>query len=166
MANIRDKQAEQSQPTGGGIRRVMADGSESIAELQEFLGQVHGKSPQEVLGAVANSGLVRSTLVAAVGFVVVLVGLSAATYYWKGPPEVKDAKATPAANPDKEQDETKQKPPTVAGTPAAASAQPTETTQQSGDPTLDNLGIGDTKQTDPKKNPLEDSLDNLLDDAK
>ena len=80
---INDKQAEQSQPTGGGIRRVMADGSESLAELRDFMGQLRGKSPQEVLGAVANSSLVRSTLVSAVGFVVVLVALSVATYHWK-----------------------------------------------------------------------------------
>lgn len=166
MPNLRDKRSEQSQPTGGGIRRVMADGSETLAELQEFMGQMHGKSPQEVLGAVANSGLFRSTLVATIGFVVVLVGLSAASYYWKGTPEKENAKAVPAAKPDKKQDDTNQKPQAGSSKQAAATATSTETTEKSGDPTLDNLGIGDTKQTDPNRNPLEDSLDNLLDDAK
>ena len=166
MANIRDKVGEQSQPTGGGMRRVLADGSETVAELREFMGEMRGKNPQEVLGAVANSGLVRSTLISAVGFLVVLVGLSVAMHYWN---ESKNdtASAKPAAAPDKKNATNSS--PKLAAEPnkqAAATTQAADSTQKSGDQTLDNLGIGETKQTDPKKNPLEDSLDNLLDAAK
>jgi preprotein translocase subunit SecG len=167
MANIRDKVGEQSQPTGGGMRRVLADGSESVTELREFMGQMRGRSPQEVLGAVANSGLVRSTLVAALGFIIVLFGLSVAVHYWKGPQEKDKTAATPAATPDKKQpDSSPKQSPAESATQAAAANPGADSTQQSGDQTLDNLGIGETKQTDPKKNPLEDSLDNLLDGTK
>ena len=82
MPNFHDKMAEQSQPTGGGMQRMLADGSESLAELRDFMGQLRGKGPQEVLGDVASSGLVRATLVSACGFALVLVTLSVGTFYW------------------------------------------------------------------------------------
>ena len=66
MAKIQEQMGEELQPTGGGLKRLVADGSESVAELREFMGSLRGKSVQEVLGAVANSSLIRSTLLAAV----------------------------------------------------------------------------------------------------
>ena len=163
MANLHDKTAEQSQPTGGGMRRVLTDGSESLAELREFMGQLRGKSPQEVLGAVASSSLVRSTLVATAACLVLLVGLSVATYYWKlafaeraAPTAASKSADQPAAAPAPAQRDQQPATPPAAAEQAAAS----------GDPTLDKLGIGETKQADAEKNPLEDSLDNLLDNAK
>ena len=64
------------------MRRVLSDGSESLTELREFMQGLRGKSPQEVLGDVANSSLVQSTVTAAAGFLVVIIGLSVASYYW------------------------------------------------------------------------------------
>lgn len=166
MPKFHDKIGEQPQPTGGGMRQVMADGSESLAELRDFMGNLRGKSPQEVLGAVANSSLARSTFVSAIGFVVVIFGFSVVAHYWPGSKD----KAKAADAQPKTSDKAKDAPAGDAGTPLTAQSTgagtPADATQNSGDPTLDNLGIGETKATDPKKNPLEDSLDNLLDDAK
>ncbi|MCA9175304.1 MAG: hypothetical protein KDB14_12540 [Planctomycetales bacterium] len=172
MANIQDKVGEQQQPTGGGMRRVVADSSHSLAELRDFMGRLKGKSPQEVLGEVATSGLVRSTTVAAIGFLVVILSLSVGAHYWKQafPKSSGATAATSSKKTDDDQPGNTAANESAATTPsggAASPATPAEpATKLSGDPTLDNLGIGETKDADPKKNPLESTLDNLLDDTK
>ena len=81
MTDLQDRVAEQPQ-NGGKWNRTLNDGRESLGELRQFLSEMQGKSPQAMLGAVANSGLIRSTLTAAVGVVVVLFATSAGAYYW------------------------------------------------------------------------------------
>ena len=166
MSEIKNAAAEQQQPTGGNMRRVLSDGSESLAELREFMQGLRGKSPQEVLGDVANSSLVQSTLTAAVGFCVVILGLSVASYYWNqafaDAPPASVAKDNPAAEEPTESTPTQPEPTepeTAASPPSAPDA------GVSGDPLLDKLGTGETKSADPKSNPLESSLDDLLDGA-
>lgn len=170
MGNIQDQVGEQPQPNGGGMRRVMNDGSQSLGELREFMSHLRGKSPQEVLGEVANSSLVQSTIVSAIGFCVVIVGLSVTAHYWKQAfaGEAKPTVATQAAADESEAtSETANTPQPSSNSATNASSNTTpEVTTKSGDPTLDNLGIGDAKTADPKQNPLENSLDNLLDGAK
>jgi preprotein translocase subunit SecG len=126
--------------------------------------RLRGKSPQEVLGDVANSSLVQSTVTAAIAFCVVIVGLSVASHYWsKAFPDANVKAAAVQAQVEAEEATADENIPKA----GAASSEPAEATvTSSGDPTLDNLGIGEAKTADPKKNPLESSLDNLLDAAK
>ena len=51
----------------GDIRRLTVHGAATVGELREFLTKMKGKSPQEIIGAIAQSrlfsGLVWSTLI-------------------------------------------------------------------------------------------------------
>jgi len=174
MASIPPPNEPQPAPFGVArdLQRLTADGTATAAELREFLGQMRGRRPQEVLGLVAGSGLVKSMLVATLGCVVLLAGLTVIPYflYHRGPkPAVKaaDAKAaaaapaeaaaakTPASTADADASPV---PAAAAETPAATTAPP-EHVQRA----IKAMGMDETKVADPKKNPLEHSLDKLLD---
>ena len=64
------------------VRRLKKDGSASLAELKEFVGRMHGKSPQEMLGTVAKSRLAICILISTVGCAVLLVTSSVSSYYF------------------------------------------------------------------------------------
>lgn len=167
-------------PMGRKLRRLGADVAASSDELREFLQQFRGKSPQEVLGLVAQSGLVRATCTAAVGCVILVAVFTVLPYAWgrafgrtvssrsareaaasgvKEPPAAAPTDAAsgpPAANQDA--------PAVAADTPATnhdAVGQPPPESEA----ILERLNI-DTKAADPDVNPLEDSADDLLDDLK
>lgn len=97
------------------IHRAREGATATAGELREFVKQLKGRSPQEMLGIVAGSGLVRSTVLATVITVVFMVGFTVGPYlYGKANPKqpVADAEAAakaaaPAA-------------PTAAAAPAAA----------------------------------------------
>lgn len=166
MPNIKDHvtDTESARPgVGGELSQLKTNGAASAGELREFIGSLKGKSPQEVLGAVAQSGLTRGIVQATIGFVVVLVTFSVVPYgynkIWPSTDGTTAAKTTdddPAAETKPETD------------PAASSKQPVATADDvpvgAGDVT-DVLGIGETKTSDPNANPLESksNLDNLLD---
>jgi len=144
--------------------KLRNDAAESVGELREFLGKMQGKSPQEVLGAVANSGLVASTLLSAVLIGVGLFGLSAFSYFWNG--GATTAKNTPAVG-EREWSDPGAGDETPAAQPAEADpAANAGNATPSGDNTLDALGIGETKTAKPDENPRELDLDNLLDGVK
>jgi len=65
---------DSGQPRGAfkDVKRLKADGVASVEELREFLGQLKGKSPQEMLGIVAESGLAKGMVTATIGTVAVL----------------------------------------------------------------------------------------------
>jgi len=146
----------------GDVKNLQTHGTATIAEVREFLAQTRGKSTQEVLGLIAQSGLVKSTILSAmliaglIGFLTVVpFAWNIATGNTKGRPKPKPAETAVDT--------------TSAATASSAESPTTEPTgvatndDTTGDPALDAMGIGDAKPADPKKNPLEDSLDNLLD---
>ena len=47
--------------------------------------------------------------------------------------------------------------------PTATAVTPSGETVANPDQVLESLGVGEARQADPKKNPLEDNLDKLLD---
>ncbi len=150
---------------GGELRRLKSDGAATAAELREFVGQMRGRSSQEVLGMVAESGLARSVLLATFGFAVLLIVFSAIPYYF-GDRDAEASGPVAAEGADGAEDATQGGSPSAAQTatqPAADTAGPSSDTEPNGDEVIDALGIGETKTVDPDKNPLEDSLDNLLD---
>ncbi len=77
-----------SVPEKGGIvgdmQRLKEDGGASLAELREFVGNMHGKSPQEMLGVLAQSRLAINIAISAVGCAVLMIAWSALAFYWPG----------------------------------------------------------------------------------
>ena len=166
MPNIKDHVTgtESARPgVGGELKQLKTNGAASADELREFIGSLKGKSPQEVLGAVAQSGLTRGIVQATIGFVVVLITFSVVPYgynkIWPSTDGTTTAKTTdddPSAEASAEAGETASlKQPVAAADDVPAGA---------GDVT-DALGIGETKTSDPNANPLESksNLNNLLD---
>ena len=160
----------ETRPQAGGVardvKRLKSDGAATVAELREFLGQMQGKSPQEVLGMVAKSGLTRSIGLATLLFVVLLVALTVIPYALdrrvagaSAPAADKGAAAKQEAAGPRESKPAEG----PAGTPSAMRAGDSKVAQPKGDRALDALGIGETRVADPDKNPLEDKLDGLLD---
>ena len=148
------------------LRHLKTHSAASVAELREFLAQRRGRRPQEVLGLVAGSHLMRSVAAATVGAVVVLV-VGTVVPWWLnqlspdpsavGKPSVPpQAAATTAAPPEVKRPE---QPPAESPAPAAEATP----SQADAEKAIKVMGLDDTKVSDPKKNPLENSLDNLLD---
>lgn len=144
------------------LHRTREGAFATTAELREFVHHLRGKSPQEVLGAVANSGLAQGVGLASVGTAIVMAVFTVGPYLVYGKPSTPAAKkeaATAAAAP-------------VTDTTAAATAHATDKeapaskdAASNAQQTLDKMGESETKQADPKVNPL-DNLDDLLDTKK
>jgi len=163
------KQLE-DQPTpatgiAGDMKRLHGDATATAAELREFVATLKGRSPAEVLGAIGESSLFQGIVQATVGCVVILVVFTVGPYLWYGPAE--------AATPDAEAsvaDVAAQ--PAAAATPDAAATTvdsgtaDTEASGQAGsevEQAAKAMGIDETRQADPKSNPLDKNLDSLLD---
>src|SRR5687768_7042887 len=76
----------QHAPTGRGLAgdlgRIKRDGTATAAELQKFLQDLKGKSPQEVLGSVAQSRLLQSVVQASLWSLVLIGVFTAGPYLW------------------------------------------------------------------------------------
>ncbi len=150
-----------SSRVGGEFSRLRNDGSATADELREFIGQLRGRNPQEVLGIVAQSGLVKGMLLATIGFAVLMVAFTVIPYAMG---KESDAdKAVTVTQPTAPAADTKPNDSTTAD-PGAAAPATAATPTDSGSPSLKKqLGIDETKVADPKSNPLDKKLDNLLD---
>lgn len=153
---------EQQQPGGGGtfsnLTRLRKNTSASAAELREFLGQLKGRSPQEVMGVVAQNSLVQGVTTASVACGLLLLVFTIIPYALSGGQAAAEAKQTPAVAVSVTE--------TAAATPVA---EPTagDTSLKSKEPDLkraaDAMGIGNSAPADAKTNPLDSKLDKLLD---
>ncbi len=153
---------ERRQPTGLGrdIHRLKEHGGMSLAELQDFIRNLHGRSPSEVLGIVSSSALIRATA-EATAYTCILLFILTVVPFWMGDGEESKAAAKGPASASN-----------AAAPPANATAAAASTTKADGEistedaqKAADVMGLGETKAADPNKNPL-DNLDNLLDDVK
>ena len=142
---------------GREIRNVRVNGAASLQELREFVSTLKGRRPQEVMGVVAGSGLIQGILISIVGSLMVLFLATAIPYFMLDEEPV--AKKPPA--PAKASNDSRQK----SGKTRQPESSASDTTQ-TGDPVLDSLGIGETRNASPDENPLEKKLDNLLDGVK
>ncbi len=141
----------------GKMSRLRANSGATAGELREFVKQLRGRSPQEVIGVVAQSNLIRATAMAALGTIVLLLVFTILPAMMAKPKPIAITPPTPAAAP-----------------PAAAKTDDTKTTTP--DPAnaakskdkevADKLGIGETKTADPKRNPLDSVGDDLFKDIK
>jgi hypothetical protein len=64
----------------GSFARVATNSAATMEELRDFLGQMKGRNPQEVLGLVAESGLAKGVLTAAAWTVVLIAIFTVGPY--------------------------------------------------------------------------------------
>jgi hypothetical protein len=165
MDDAQDRRQETRPQTGGVVRdlnRLKSDGADTVAELRDFIGQMRGKSPQEMLGMVAKSGLMRSIVLATFLVALLLVALSVVPYYWHGPPaHAQQAAEEQTAVEEAAAPSDESKPDDDAAAPASTGDVANDNLDP--DRAVEAMGIGETRTADPDTNPLEDKLDNLLD---
>lgn len=131
--------------------------------------QLRGNSPDEVLGSMNQASLTQGIVMASVVTGVLMAVLTIGPYlFGSGPQKKKGGKPVAAAAQNKEQAPAE---PEKADGDNAAGDSATAKAAANGDPkvsakALKKLGVDDVKQSDPKKNPLEDSLEDLLKDTK
>jgi len=149
----------------GDAPRVRREAAASATEIRQFINGLRGKSPQEMLGAIAQSSLVKATI-QATAWTVVVLGIFTVGPYMMRKDAKAESKATAAAakkNEEKAAPDKAEKPDTKT----------TAATSNADEPSADNvqkaakaMGLDDVKPADAKKNPREKDLDNLLDDLK
>ena len=157
METSKTKAASDKPPAGivGDIHRLKTNGAATVAEIREFLATTRGKSPQEVMGMVAGSNLIWSTLIASAATAVFMFVFTAGPYaVGKMFPAPQVAPPVAAAPAPAKVEEPK--------TPDAALAEKPKSTK---DQAIRAMEMDEAKAADPKKNPLENNkeLDSLLD---
>lgn len=143
---------------GRELRQVRQGTLATAAEVKEFMHSLRGRPPQEVLGAVAQSGLVQAVIVASVGTIVLMGVFTVLPYMLWGPIDVIHKKATPAATAEATP---ATNPPATATSTDPQTAPAAATEQDRAQQVLEKLDESETKMADPDVNPL-DNLDNLL----
>ena len=133
----------------GDFKNLKASSAVSAGELRQFLTEMRGQTPKEMLGSIAQSSLVRSVAISTACICSLLLGLSGIAYGVRvmnpDAPSKEKAAVVPVNQP-------------APATNAIAAGSPTGTN--------DVLGINQSKQGKPKeKNPF-DTKGDLLDDIK
>lgn len=156
MDHTRDRLQETAQPRGvvKDVQRLRQNGSASVAEIREFLSRMKGRSPEEVLGIVTSSGLVKGIMLSTIAFIGVIALFTFVPYAISGPPRPKEKPKPVAQAPAKTSE------PTAAKTTAHVAAKSPANTGPDTKNIGKALGIDEVKGTDPKDAP---DLDNLLD---
>ena len=141
--------------TKADFRELKTNTNATVQELQEFLRHLKGKSPQEMLGVVASSQLIRATILSCIIVAIAIFALTAIPYFLQGeeqPATQPTAVATPA---------------TPAPAPAPTSPPAPEANVTTPDDTpasLKPLGVNETKTAPANSNPLEAKKDDFLKD--
>ncbi len=152
------------------LNELRAGSAASLAELREFLAKLKGRKPQEVIGIVSASLLVQSMVMAFAAVVGLLVLFTLGPYLIYGPPQSKKTDAVKAVTSASNVGLPDAAPETSADAASANSESPSlpDNKAASSEPDLKKgsevMGLDETKQADPKKNPLDSpDLDKLLD---
>ncbi len=151
-----DPSASDSPGVIGQMSRLRVHSGATAAELRQFVKQLRGRTPQEVIGVIAQSNLIRATALAAGGTFILLIVFTILPILLGGS-KTKPQAASPAA----------------ATSPAAAKTDdggkavaPPVTAKTKDQEAADKLGIGETKTLDPGKNPLDSVGDDLFKNIK
>ncbi len=133
--------------TRADLRELKGNSSATVKELQAFLRELKGKSPQEMLGVVAASSLMRSLTLSTAIIVGAILLFTIIPFLTQGTPKTsaKETVTTPAATP-RAPEETA---PPVNVAPKAD---------------LAPLGVGAELPAPPNQNPLENKGDDFLKD--
>ncbi len=150
------------------ITRLKAASAGSAAEMRDFVHSLKGRSPQEVLGLVAQSSLLNGVIQATLGCIVLTAIFTVVPYAMgkMAPAKSKKGEEKPAAA-------SKASEPAPAASTSANTSSGTDAATpvaapkgKSGDDLLDKLGVGESVESDPGKNPLENDKDDLLKELK
>ena len=140
------------------------------ADIAGLTEQLRGNSADEVLGSMNQASLTQGIVMASIVTAVLMAVLTIGPFLLgSGPKKKKGEKPTAAAAQNKEQTPAASQ--DAANGNAAADESATAATGAAGDPkvsakVLKKLGVDDVKKSDPKKNPLENSVEDLLKDIK
>lgn len=134
--------------TKADLREMRSNSSATVNEIREFLRELKGKSPQEMLGVVASNNLFRSLGLSSVIVAGVILLFTAIPFFFgkEKAPEVKSVQEQVTAPAKNEVTE-----PATAETPRTP------------DP-LSALGVGEELTAPANKNPLESKGDDFLKD--
>ncbi len=143
------------------LQHLKKHGGMSLAELRDFVRQLHGRKPSEVMGIVSSSALIRAMLESTIFLGILIAVMTIVPFMMAGEKEKPASPTSTAASSE------------ATKSPVSATADPTATTTstdgsisaEDAQKAVDVMGLGETKAADPNKNPL-DNLDNLLDDVK
>jgi len=177
MDRIKGNAEAAARPRGlaGDFHTLKAGSTASVEELREFVRQLRGKDPQQMLGIVAQSGLLMGVVHATVLTVVVIGIFTIGPYlFYKAEPAAVVTQAAPeAASPAKQTaDSPKSQPATstpVAEPSATVSNDKSKPAAADGidkGKALEKLNMSEAKKADPNANPLENKADDLLKDLK
>jgi len=133
----------------GDFKQLKANSAATAGELREFMAEMRGQTPREMLGTIAQSSLVRSVTLSAVCVCALLLALSGIAY------GVRDAAPEKPAEKDAAEQPANQ-PPTKGTNAAAAPVAGTN----------DVLRINQTKNGKPKETNPFDTKGDLLDEIK
>ena len=135
------------------LRQLKTHSAASVAELREFLAQMRGRRPQEVLGLVAGSHLMRSVAVATVGAVLILA-VGSVVPWWLNRLSADSASAAKPGHrpprPPRRRRRPRQPEPRPAEPPAPAPAADATPSPADAEKAIKVMGLGDTKVADPK----------------
>lgn len=138
--------------TKADLRQIRENGGATVEELRTFLRELKGKSPQEMLGIVAASQLIRAIGVSTALVVAGMIIFTAIPYAMGGDEETTEEASA--------QQPTPTAPPKTG--PVSPPPKPDEGTVPKG-ANLSKLGVDETKEAPPNVNPLEEKKDGFLD---
>ena len=133
-----------------------------VGELREFLSNLKGKSPKEMMGAVAESSLAQSLLISTLIMTILVFACSAIPYFLKDEQEAVQSADKGSAV----EEETGGQPAGQSGSGESSSdesgeAKEAEASKTPEQKTADILGVGEV--ADPDSNPLDSGGGDLLD---
>lgn len=136
--------------TKADFRELKSNSSATVAELKEFLRELRGKSPQEMLGVVASSQLFRATILSVILVTGAILAFTALPYFMGDEPAV----ATESAPTEEAPPAQLPQPPVIEPTTPASTTPPN----------LAPLGVNEKLPAAPNVNPLEDQGGDFLQD--
>lgn len=150
---------------GRDFKNLSRNVSATAGELREFLTQMKGKGPKEMLGLVAQSTLFKGIQQSVIIFVSIILVFTIIpfTINFFAPEGDKQTVTEASASPSAEES-TQPEEDTIPNEEGTIQTPLGETA--TGNPVIDTLGIGETKEAPTKVNPLDDTGDDLFDELK
>lgn len=156
MENTTSSSSASTPEIGTDRNQLKGSTSASVAELREFMSEFKGRKPEEVMGHVAQSDLIRSIGMATGAIAALILVLTIVPYSLSsGEPagsQVSRGQQQPSA------------PATEADKPQSSATE----TADNGAPDLERaseaMQLNTTEAADPDKNPLADKFEKLLED--
>jgi hypothetical protein len=142
--------------------KQLGKNSQAVAgELREFLASLKGKSPKEMMGAVAESSLAQSLLISTVVMMVLVFSFSAIPYYLKQGEEAAQAEQKAKESPGKKAEDKSTDSTAEQGGSSGEGNEAPNAPKTAEQKTADILGVGEV--ADPDSNPLDSDGGDLLD---